>query len=294
MASIAVTAGQGAQKSTSAAVTPPRLVRLWRDTTRVEQMVRLRALELQPGDDFGQRAWELANQHWRQLPDEARVDLPTPRVFARILGLMRTGATLKTGKLLRLEISAQEIAELVGYSKSTVEAALRWLGSGPIEYQGDQLARGLGIIHRGRRTAWAFLDGVRRRIYRTSRIVLTMFGRLVVGLGVDADKRKQQRRAEHRARNAKPTGAPAPSTPRREREHIEGQGTNGPPVPESTPAPSSDVGMAWLKNVLSHLNPPHLSHRPQPLRDDPHSATRNRPRMLDRVKGKPLRGPADP
>ena len=154
--------------SASAATAPPHIVRLWRDTTRVEQLARLRELELQAGDEFGLRAWELAHEAWRQLPDTARIDLPSPRVFGRVLGLLRTGATLKTGKLLRLELSAEEIAELLGYSKSTVEAALRWLDSGPIEHQGAQLARGLGLIHRGRRTAWAYLDGQLRRVYRTS------------------------------------------------------------------------------------------------------------------------------
>ncbi len=255
MAASAAIAGQGAPKSTSpsTAASPPRLVRLWRDTTRVEQLVRLRSLELQPGDDYGDRAWELAHQQWLQLPDEARIDLPSPRAFGRVLGLMRTGATLKTGKLLRLEISAQEISALVGYSKTTVEAVLRWLGSSPIEYRGDQLARGLGILHRGRRTAWAFLEGTMRRIYRTSRIVLTMFGRLIVGLGVDDEQRKQQRRAARAQRKAKPAAAPVPSTPRREHEFIEGQAAADPPVLEPAPTPSGDVGKAWIQKIQNAL-----------------------------------------
>ena len=43
-------------------------MRLWRDTERVEQLVRLRKLELQAGDDYGQAAWDLAHEQWRQLP----------------------------------------------------------------------------------------------------------------------------------------------------------------------------------------------------------------------------------
>ena len=95
MAASAVIAGQGAQKSTSDS--PPHLVRLWRDTVRTEQLARLNALELQPGDEHGDRAWELAHEQWRDLPDHARIDLPSARVFGRVLGLFRTGATIKTG-----------------------------------------------------------------------------------------------------------------------------------------------------------------------------------------------------
>ena len=258
MASIAAIAGQGAPKSTSDGA-PPRLVRLWRDNVRVEQMARLRSLELQPGDEYGQRAWELAHQQWRNLPDNTRIDLPSPRVFGRILGMFRTGATLKTGKLLRLEISAQELAELVGYSKATVEAALRWLGSGPIDYQGAQLARGLGLIHRSRRTAWGYLEGMFRRVYRTSRSVLTHFGRLLLGLGPRDEERKREQRKQARAgRKAQPTPSveQASEPPRRrEQEHVEGQGTDDPPEPnKSTDAPANeDVGKQWLKKISTAL-----------------------------------------
>ena len=177
MASAAAVIPGPSPTTPSTATTPPRIVRLWSDATRAEQLARLRALELQAGDDYGQRAWDLAHEQWQNLPEWARVDLPTPHVFGRLLGLFRTGATLKTGKLLRLELSAEEIADLLGYSKTTVEAALRWLGAAPIEYHDDQLARGLGLIHRGRRTAWAFLEGHMRRVYRTSRTILTTLGR---------------------------------------------------------------------------------------------------------------------
>jgi len=171
----------------------PRVVRLWQDTTRTEQLARLKSLELQPCDEPGQQVWKLAHEAWHNLPEGVRIDLPSARVFGRVLGLFRTGATLKSGKLLRLELSAQEIAELVGYSKATVEACLRWLGCETIEHQGIQVTRGLGLLHRGRRTAWAFLEGVRQRIYRTSRIVLTLLGRLTLGLAEHASQRKQRR-----------------------------------------------------------------------------------------------------
>ena len=105
--------------------TTPYIVRRWSDAVRIEQMARLGSLELQPGDEYGERAWQLALEHWRQLPDTARIDLPSSRVFGRILGLYRTGATLRNSKLLRLEISAQEIANLIGYSKATVDMTFR-------------------------------------------------------------------------------------------------------------------------------------------------------------------------
>ena len=104
------------------------LVRLWRDHGRVEQLARLKSLEIQHGD-YGQKAWDLAHREWRQLPEGSRIDLPSPRVFSAVLGLFRTGATLKNGKLIQLELSVAEIAEVVGYTKTTAEAALRWLGS---------------------------------------------------------------------------------------------------------------------------------------------------------------------
>ena len=245
MSSAVATTGPGPTEAASA-----RIVRLWRDTVRTEQLARLRALELQPGDDFGERAWQLAYEQWRQLPDEARIDLPSSRVFGRVLGLLRTGATLKTGKLLRLELAAQELAELVGYSKSTVEAALRWLGSEPIEYAGQQLARGIGLVHRGRRTAWAYLKGRLQRIYRTSRLVLTLFGRVTLGLDSPDEDRAAKRR-ERAARRKTPTTAPAP---RQQAEPERGQGAQAPPptAPPDEPR-DGDLGKQWIKRILEAL-----------------------------------------
>ena len=233
--------------------TPPtgHIKRLWRDHVRAEQLARLKALELQAGNDYGQRAWEMAHEAWRQLPEQARVDLPSPHVFSRVLGLFRTGATLKTGKLLQLEISAEEIANLLGYSKSTVEAAMRWLDSGPIDYMGDQLARGLGLIHRGRRTAWAFLEGKMQRVYRTSKTVLTGLGRLVLGLGDRYDERLDEKRQARAHARAKPE-TPAPSEQQQATVTV-GVGEGGPP-PNADPAPPPvDVGRDWIRKIREKL-----------------------------------------
>jgi hypothetical protein len=225
-------------------------VRLWQDALRVEQLARLDELELQPGDEYGQHAWNLAYELWRNLPEGARIDLPSPRVFGRVLGLMRTGATLKSGKLLRLEISAEEMAELLGYSKSTVEAALRWLDSGPIEYEGTQIARGLGLIHRGRRTAWGYLDGIFRRVYRTSRTVLTLLGRMLLGLGPRDEERKREQR-EAKARIQRDAKAPAPAaTTVPEAKQGESRAGESPPGPE---ADRYDVGLAAIRKICEAL-----------------------------------------
>ena len=243
----------GSGPTTTSSTTPPRIVRLWRDNTRVEQLARLRSLELQPGDDFGQQAWALAHEQWRNLPDHARIDLPSPHVFGRVLGLFRTGATLKTGKLLQLELSAEEIAELLGYSKTTIEAALRWLSAGPIEYVGDQLARGLGFIHRGRRTAWAFLEGRMQRVYRTSKTVLTGFGRLPLGLVDRHDERLAEKRAARWRRHTGISTTPpaTPPAPPIERQHIQGLGSDGGGQGAQPATTTPDVGREWLRKIQS-------------------------------------------
>ena len=208
MASAAVIAGQGAQKSTSE---PAHIVRLWRDTTRVEQLARLKSLQIQADLERGGRAWNDAHLLWENLPDDARagIDLPSPDMFAWVLGVFRTSATLRNRKMLVLELSAQDIADVLHKSKSTVEAVLRWLGSGPIEYKGEQVSRGLGIVHRARRTGLAFLEGVLRRVYRTSKIVLTLVGRALLGLAAVEDERKQEKaRAQPRKQSKSPASGP--------------------------------------------------------------------------------------
>ncbi len=231
---------------------PPHIVRLWGESTRVEQLARLKALELQPGDEYGLQAWQQAQEIHRNLPKRVRIDLPSPRVFGRVLGFFRTGATLKTGKLLRLEISVQEMAHLLGYSKATVEACLRWLGSEPIEYQGEIIARGLGIIHRGRRTAWAFLDGVRRRVYRTSRLVLTLIGRLLLGLGEREQERKKERREQRRRQQQeqqKQEASVAAVEVRPEPHHVQGQDDAGAAESDA----DHDVSKSWLRKIRESL-----------------------------------------
>ena len=111
-----------------------------------------------------------------------RVDLPSPRVFARVLGVYRSLATLTTRPIAQLELSAVEIAKAAGYGKSVVEAALRWLGSEPILYREQQVARGLGFIARTRRIARAFVAGILQSVYRTSQTGLTLAGRALLSL----------------------------------------------------------------------------------------------------------------
>ncbi len=159
--------------------------------------------------------------------------------------------------MLRLEISAQDIADLLGYSKATVEACLRWLESGPIEYLGQQVARGLGIIHRGRRTAWAFLDGVKCRVYRTSRLVLTLFGRLALGLGDREEERKKERRQQRRQQEQQQQKASAPATTEpasREQKHVQGQGNAGAEGDAGDPdAADRELGRSWFRIIRSSL-----------------------------------------
>jgi len=223
-------------------------VRLWKDTTRVEQLARLGALELQSGDDYGSKAWQMAEQAHRDLPNGVRIDLPSPRVFGRVLGLFRTGATLKSGKLIRLELSIQEIADLVGYSKATVASCLRWLGSEAIDYEGQPVARGLGFIHRGRRTAWAFLDRVRKRVYRTSRLILTLYGRLALGLGDRSlERKKEKRQQRHQQKQTHKESPPAVEVERREEQHVQSKaGGDGGPDDD---AAAEDVGKSWIQRI---------------------------------------------
>ena len=254
-ASVAI-ADQGSSQSTQH---PPkyRLVRLWSDKVRVEQRIRLKALELQPGDEYGQQAWELGNEAHRNLPEWVRLDLPRSRVLGRILGMLRSGATVKEGKILRFEVSAKDIAERLGISKSTVEAALRWLSCGPIIHHGEQISRGLGLIHRGRRTGLAFLDGKLRQVYRTSRIVLTALGRILLGLGaVDEQKAEKKRKARQYRKTNKsrtPISKPQAQPPQAELEHIQGHGDDGGGKSLDGDPMTLEVGHHWLNKIKERL-----------------------------------------
>ncbi len=183
----------------------------------MEQLARLKALQIQADLKLGGRAWSEASLLWNNMPDDARagIVLPGPDMFASVLGVFRTCATLKKRKMLALELSAQDIADVVHKSKSTVEAVLRWLGSGPIEYKGEQVSRGLGIIDRARRTGLAFLDGILRRVYRTSKIVLTFIGRLLLGLpSVEQERKRAQAASAQPRKKSKKSDEPKPSTSR--------------------------------------------------------------------------------
>jgi hypothetical protein len=188
-------------------------------------------------------AWEQAHRQWGQLPNGVRIDLPSWRVFARVLGVYRTAATLRLRPETELELSAKEIARLAGYGKSVVEAALRWLGSEPICYVGLQVARGLGYICRERRKAKAYLQGALRTVYRTSVTALSMIGRGLVGLlpevVVEAFPKPERRGAPRRGRGKlKP-------------ERV----TVTPAVAAAQPEPPRDwaAGLAALRNIRMQL-----------------------------------------
>jgi len=221
-----------ASHAATAGSTSGTFVALWRrhDTRRAEQLARLKSLELQAGDGYGQQAWEQARLLWQNLPEGIRIDLPSPRAFGRVLGLFRTCATVKSNKISGLELSAEEIAALIDYSKSTVEAVLRWLGSDTIEYEGAQVSRGLGILDRVRRTGPALIDGALRFVYRTSRIILTLVGRALLGLAA---------LVEDTARSA-PRAASAST--------VAHESLVAPPTPGD-----SELGRSWLERIRNSL-----------------------------------------
>jgi hypothetical protein len=225
---------------TNVAPQQPHIVRLWNDTARVEQLARLKSLQIQADIKLGERAWADANLLWKNLPKDARasIDLPSAHMFAWVLGVFRTCATLTNRKMLVLEVSAQDIADVIKKSKSTVEATLRWLESGPIEYKGEQVSRGLGVIHRARRTGLGFLDGVLRRLYRTSKTVLTLVGRALLGLPAVEDERKLEKAAPKKRKVQK-------SPPTHRSEHK-------PAAVEEAAAPT-DTGRAWIKRIHDML-----------------------------------------
>ena len=183
--------------------TPPPIVRLWKDTRRIEQRALLgsfRSLQFEESRASGLRVRELAlaavQSFTASVPEfDVRVDIPSADTFSLILGVYRAAACSHSKKLRALELSADDIAKLIGRSSSVVKAALRWLGCGAIKYKGRHVADGFGFIHRARRTALAKLDGVLSRVYRTSRSVVTNLGRallkLPIGEALDAARRKQ-------------------------------------------------------------------------------------------------------
>ncbi|OGQ89548.1 MAG: hypothetical protein A2289_07170 [Deltaproteobacteria bacterium RIFOXYA12_FULL_58_15] len=232
---------------------PPRIVRLWSEASRSEQKIRFAALQIQVDIDKGMKVWELAYEAWRNLPKQVRIDLPSPRMFAAVLGLFLTGATLKTKKMLLLELSAADIAELLKCSKSTAEATLRWLGSGPIIHHGEQITRGLGLIHRGRRTALGYLQGVLRKVYRTSRTMLTAMGRMMLGLGALEEYRKEQKRQAYRQRKVDQAASGQAEIEKRELTHIQGHGDDGGGHDTKSDLVPTEVGRSWLTKIKERL-----------------------------------------
>ncbi len=203
---------------------PRRLGRLWSDSVRGQQRARFAALrtrQFEEAREAGIQARDrakamLAANLPRELEGDdgvlrpVRVDVPSADAFALVLGVFRTGATLSEtrggGKILGIELSAQDIANLVGRSKATVEAVLRLIGCGPIEYKGVTYAHGLGLVHRRRRHGRGYLKGKLRWLYRTSSTMLTLLGRVFLGL---VQRAKESRQNKAKQKSAPPTARPA-------------------------------------------------------------------------------------
>lgn len=217
-----------------------KVVRLWRDVDRTQQRARFLGLpEIAPHDKGGRLAWEEARCIYRQLPQGCDIMLPSARVFARVLGLMRSGHKLKNNPIKKIELSTQEIAECIGYSKSIVCAALRWLGCGPIRYRGEIVGRGIGWLHRGRRVGAGYLFGKLRRLYRTSVMVLTLVGSGMLGLAMvgDLDEKPKPPRRQWNA----PVNQHV-ITPQRHR-----LSTGPPEIPTDTDA--TEFGRSYLRRI---------------------------------------------
>ncbi len=65
MASTAVIAGPA---PTDTAPSVPHIKRLWQETSRVEQIARLKALQIQTDLELGGRAWSEASLLWNNMP----------------------------------------------------------------------------------------------------------------------------------------------------------------------------------------------------------------------------------
>jgi hypothetical protein len=191
---------------------------LWNDRCRHTQVKRFEALQVQTCDAAGQSVWDLIQEQLRSVPPEVRIDVPSPRVFSRVLGVYRTAVMLKKDPMRVLELSAEEIARLAGYSKSQVEAALRWLGDQPITYLGKQIALGLGFIKRTTRKGKLMICNTVRGVFRTSLTQLSAIGRSLIGLlkpestatkGPPRETPWQRAKRERKARVAAGTGGQA-------------------------------------------------------------------------------------
>ena len=121
----------------------------WNESKRRAQMRRFEGgIEPQYCDDIAHALWQQIKEQVAKLEPGVRLDVPLPRLLSRLLGVYRAAATLKMDPMKLLELSVAEIARIAGYSKSQVEAAMRWLGTSVIYYKGKPVAKGLGIIER--------------------------------------------------------------------------------------------------------------------------------------------------
>ena len=59
------------------------------------QFARLKFLEIQSCDEPALQMWESCRLAHSNLPAGVRIDLPSQRAFARVLGVYRSAATLK-------------------------------------------------------------------------------------------------------------------------------------------------------------------------------------------------------
>jgi hypothetical protein len=249
LAASTVIANTGSRKSVRFDPKKYPIVRRWNEAKRAEQKAYLSSIKIQWDLRHGYAAWAIAAEAHRNLPEGVRVDLPTPKIFAQIIGLVRTCATLKKKKWFRVELSAGDIAELLRLSKATVEAALRWLSSGPIEYHGEQVSRGIGYIHRCRRTGAAYLGGVLRKVYRTSVTVLTEMGQALLGLAKEATKKVFD---NFKAKMAKKTPK-LEAKPTAELEHIQGHGDDGGGRDTESHLKPTEVGRNFLLKIQERL-----------------------------------------
>lgn len=185
------------------------ITKLYDDSVRRRQRARYEGLQVQYCDEAARPVCERIKEQVRQLTPGVRVDVPSVRLVALVLGLYRTGAQLLQEPMHVLELSVLEIAVRLGYAKAQVEVALRWLGSEPILRFGQIVAQGLGLIERTKRVALIRIGEQLRAVFRTSLTMLTEAER-------PPPETKQQRRSCWGARKTnksaerKPRGEAAP------------------------------------------------------------------------------------
>lgn len=154
----------------------------YNDCNRREQLRRFEQLELQLCLEEAEGVKKQIDEQVSRLPEGVRLDAPSLRLIAIILGFLRTAASLKDNPMRVLELSAEESAGFVKCSKSQFEAAMRWLDSKPITYGGKVVAMGLGIVERVQRIGQVLKCGHLQGVYRSSTTTLTETGQRLLGL----------------------------------------------------------------------------------------------------------------